>query len=391
MNKLTIMLIICFQMINISIFINPLDLKAQGYKQIKIQTEIETVAYSSDIFAIDKYIKLETRPDNLINYIFSLRFRNDTVFAFSNKKVFMWSLGGKYLGAIGQLGNGPEEMILPSDFALSPGGGKLGIWDNVRQTLYLYNPDGRLVEKVKPGFVSITNFTWTDSNQLIFNSEYIQQKNKHFAFYITDLQGRQLAELLPLDPIGMGLGFLNYSYFPTFRNKQYIWMDLNQVIYEVTPNNTLTPAFNIEFDQGNFSQEDLKKFRGDTYKLVDYLMKNDYCQLFSFNELTDFYAITYLKGKKHNTNIISKNGEKQFRIQHAPETLDPIGGVLPIFPYKDGLVGVLEPYILKSKLKQMLPPVKKQLGKTGTLLEKMAGEVKEDDNPILIFFKIKAL
>jgi len=367
----------------------PTNLYSQNRPILKIETGIKSTSFY-DLFEIARYIKLETNSESLVNHIYSVKFRNDTIFGFSRKKVFLWSNSGKFHRSIGAVGRGSSEMLLPSDFALSPNGKKIGIWDNMLGSLFIYNMEGEFQRKVNPGLREIINFDWTNSNQLIFFSQYIPQKDKRYSLYLTDSEGKSINSFLPYDPDDDNFRFLNYSHFPKSGKSQYIWIDFDQTIYELK-DNSLSPSIRYEFDKGNLNSKDIVLFKGDTRKLVDYMNNKGYYQLLSFNDMGNYYSFTYSNIQTISTNIISHDGLKQYRIQHSSESLDPLSGFMPTFIYKDELVCIVEPYILKTKLKQTLPQMKQRMGAFGLLLDKLSKELKNEDNPVLLFLKPKTL
>jgi hypothetical protein len=371
--------LLCFLFISVKLY-------SQNISVLKIETEIKPVNYY-DIFEISRYVKLETNQKSLVSQIYSVKFRNDTVFAFSRKKVYLWTFSGKFIRSIGTIGHGSSEMFLPSDFAISPKGNKIGIWDNILCRLFIYDINGKFLEKVNPGLKEITNFDWTNSNQLVFYSQYVPQNNKHFSLYLSDPQGNIVNFFLPYDPNNDYIGFINYNYFPRSNKIQYVWTDFNQTVYEIK-GNSIIPSIRYEFDKRNLNSKEIVPFKGDTRKLVDYIKDKGYWLLFSFNNLDNYYSLTYTNTETRCTNIILRNG-KQYRIQHSAETLDPMSEFMPIFTYNNELVCIVEPYILKTKLKQTLPQMKQRMGAVGVLLDKLSRELKVDDNPVLLFLKLK--
>lgn len=362
---------------------------SQNKPMLKIDTSIKSVNYY-EFFEITRYIKLETNSKSLVNQIFSIKSRNDTIFTFSSKRVYLWDFSGKFIRSIGAVGHGSSEMLLPSDFAISPKGNQIGIWDNMLRSLFIYSMNGKFIKKITPGLKEITNFEWTNSNQLIFCSQYVSQNDKHFSFYLTDSEGKFIKSFLPYDPDNESFRFINYSHFPKSGNSQFVWTDFDQTIYEFKAN-SVTPTIRYEFDKGNLHSEDLGPFKGDTRKLVDYMSDKGYYQLISFNDLCNFYSFTYTNVKKICTNIISRDGVKQYRIQHSSESIDPLSNFMPIFIINNELVCIVEPYLLKTKWKQTLPQMKQRMGASGVLLDKLSKELKDEDNPVLLFLKPKCL
>ncbi len=356
---------------------------------IKIDTNQKSVPFITDIFKIVRSVPLQTSKECLVKNISSIKIMNNRIYTFSNKKVFEWSEQGKFVKTIGEIGQGPEAMLNPTDFALSPNGKIIAIWDNMRESIFNFTSNGDLLDSKRIGPRQVINFCWTKSNKLILYSNYATANSKECSFFLANPDGRDTKQLLPLNPDELGDSYMGYHNFPTFGTKQYLWKHLDNIIYELGGDDELSPRYRIEFDENNIEVDKLIKFQYDCYGLANEIKKNKFCQMWSFNENSYYYAVSYSKGEKLLTNIISKNGHQQQQIQHEPMRLDPIGEFFFPHFYEDYMLLVVEPYKLKTNLKQMLPLAKKQMGESLPILEKIASDSSEGDNPIILFLEYK--
>jgi len=363
--------------------------EAQQPKEILVKTKIQPTRYLTDNLKVEKYIPLETNSESLLGRIWSIKFRNDTIFIFSKKRVFVFSPTGKYINTIGTLGRGPNEMILPSDFAIIPKSQDIAIWDNVKSSMFFYSLNGEIVKTFRPAIKRITNFERTDTGAFIYNSQFTPQSQGNYSIYLSDDSGKEISGHIPFEEETSGYGFLSFSYFPKYQNRQYAWIEYDPIIYRITANNKLNPTYKIKFDSRNITESDLIKFKGDTHKLVDYRQRNEYNSLVSFNEFSNCYVISYVTGRKRNTNIIYKNHNKQVRFVIRDESFDPLGSVLPLFKSDECIVGVLQPYLLKSNMENLQPDVPEQLGSNYSALKKINSKIKVNDNPVLVVFRVK--
>jgi len=364
-------------------------IKAQEAKEILVKTKIQPARYLTNNLKIENCIPLETTSESLLGRIWSIKFRNDTIFIFSKKQVFVFSPTGKYINTIGTLGRGPNEMILPSDFSVSTQNQDVAIWDNVKSTMFFYSLNGEIVKTFRPAIKRITNFERTDTGAFIYNSQFTPQFQGDYSIYLSDNSGKEISGHIPFEMATTGYGFLSFSYFPKYQNRQYAWIQYDPIIYRLTANNKLNPTYKIRFDSGNIGESELAKFKGNTHKLVDYQQRNEYNSLVSFNEFSNCYIISYVTGRKRNTNIIYKNNNKQVRIVIRDESFDPLGSVLPLFKNNECIVGVLQPYLLKSNMENLQPDVPEQLGSNYSALKKINAEIKVDDNPVLVVLRVK--
>ncbi|GET20696.1 hypothetical protein JCM18694_09420 [Prolixibacter denitrificans] len=255
--------------------------------------------------------------------------------------------------------------------------------------MFFYSLNGEIVKTFRPAIKRITNFERTDTGAFIYNSQFTPQSQGNYSIYLSDDSGKEISGHIPFEEETSGYGFLSFSYFPKYQNRQYAWIEFDPIIYRITANNKLNPTYKIKFDSRNITESDLIKFKGDTHTLVNYRQRNEYNSLVSFNEFSNCYVISYVTGRKRNTNIIYKNNNKQVRMVIRDESFDPLGSVLPLFKNNECIVGVLQPYLLKSNMENPKLDVPEQLGSNYSTLKKINSEIKADDNPVLVVFRVK--
>ncbi len=361
----------------------------QPYKNIVVKSEIKSVPYITDVFKIGKYVPLQTSPESLLKRIDAIKIQNDIMYTFSNGNVYVWSEKGKLIRKIGKQGRGPGEMLYLIDFALSPDGKKIAILDNYRERIFMFDKNGNLLEskKIDPRYA--TNLCWTQSNKFIFYSNYVTKESKKCTFFLTDSNWKNIKQLLPINPNELGNCIDSGDNFPTYGNRQYLRKSLDDMIYELTPQDELVPRYRVTFDKGNIDTEKLKKYDHNCLGLASEMKKNKLRSIVGFNETEHYYIIRYTIGEDVSTNIVLKNDHQQIRIQHRPRNFDPIGGFFTFY-YGDYILMAVEPYKLKLNLRQMIPLAKKQLGESLPILEKIASEASDEDNPIILFLEYRS-
>lgn len=366
-------------------FLISLTSSAENPKRIHLDTDQKPVNLVGDLFTIDRVIPLETTPDNLIGTILKLQVKNDTIYTFTRKNVLLFRITGEYIGSIGKIGNGPGEMVLPTDFSVHPNGGQVAMLDNVKEEVFFYNNNGKFISSQKTGLSYIAHFTWYKPDLFIFSSNFRQQNGKNFSVYLSDLKKNTSRGFLNFDPSINGIYLMNHCQYPQYRGNQFITRDFDNNIYKMGPGDNPAPYINITFNSGTIQQADLHKFSGRPYDFIDWQNKNKKCDLGNFNEFDSYYAITYFKGNLKHTQIISKKTGAHYKINHSAILSDPISDFLPVWTYKDYLIMVAEPFVLKQKIKQIPPTLKAKLGKNYEALLKIANQVNDEDNPLIIF------
>ena len=361
---------------------------AQTIKTLEVLTKQKPIPYITDKFEIVDYILLQTSPECIVSNIWALKIRDDKIFTFNNRSVFVWNKSGEFIRKIGKQGNGPGEMLMPTDFAISPDGNTIAIWDNYRETMNKYDLMGKHLWSKKMGPRQVCNFCWAKSGQFILYSNYATLTTKECSFYLMDQFGDNIKQLLPFEKDEYGDSYMSYYNFPTYGSLQYAQKNLDNLVYSLNIKDELKPCYKVEFDCGNLEKDKFKKYMYDPHSLFEAVKNDESAYVIIFHENDKFYAITYNKGNERSTNILLKNNNGQFLIKHNPRNFDPLGEIIPIFN-NDTIILIVEPYKLKASLKNMLPAVKAQMGQSFATLEKIAKETSEEDNPVLLILKMK--
>ena len=360
----------------------------QTLNTLEVYTKQKPIPFITDNFDVVDYIPLQTNSECLVKHIWTVKINEDKIFTFNNSSVHVWNMSGEFIGKIGKKGNGPGEMLMPSDFAISPDGKTVAIWDNYRETLNMFKITGEYLWSKKMGPRHVYNFCWTKSDKLIYYSNYSTKSSKECTIFLSDPNGKDIKQLLPFEKDEYGDCYMSYFNFPTYEAVQYVWKNLDNVIYALNNNEGLNACIKIEFDVGKLEKDKLTQYMFDPYGLFEAVKQNEFAYMTRFFENDNLYSITYNKGNRRSTNILLKANKKQLHIKHKPTNFDPISEFLPIF-IEDTMILIVEPYKLKANLKNMIPAVKKQMGEAIQVLEKIAKQSSEEDNPVLLFLKLR--
>mgnify|MGYP003290532217 CR=1 FL=1 len=133
---------------------------ACNYKQANdsIYNDVETISIDYEngplvcfdsIVSDIKFIKLETKENNMIGNIYKMLITNDRIIIadkFNSKSVHLFDISGKHISKLSNLGNGPQEFLNITDVDITPSG-LIAIKDNYKDILLYYNMDGEFVKK----------------------------------------------------------------------------------------------------------------------------------------------------------------------------------------------------------------------------------------------------
>jgi hypothetical protein len=355
-------------------------------KEIIISKD-EKKAQFSDIFNIDKIIKLDTTDSCLINIIFKVKLTEKNIFVLSSNQVYVFNADGEFISKIGKLGNGPNELLKPSDFCLSSDNEQIAIWDNMKRKLNIFNIDGTFGRSYNPGIRRVTNFQWVSEHVFLFDSEFEAQGNEYYSVYEYNSKTGKTNKLLPYHKEHEGYNLLSYDAFPKYNGEQCYISCLNNCLYNIN-NNSDTPILKFNFGSSSITSDLLTQYNGDTFKLVQEIQGHDKSLLMKFYHVAPFYIVNYSRGQKIFTNIITSDTNEESIINHS----NPMDLFSPLLPYSvddKKLICIADPYKLMSNFNQSKGLVKSTRIHDYNFMKKLCSELNNSDNPLIFITSIK--
>lgn len=287
-------------------------------------------------------IKLETNSQSLFGDITKLEILNDTIIVldFRNQIVFTFDFKGNFIGKIGTIGKGPNEMLAIKSFTIDKGKNEVLIFDDKNSKIYHYNLNGKLI-------------SWEDAR--IYACDFIAQNN-HLIYY-QDKSPVFFNERTNFDLLITKDRKIVKRYLPFLKPLSFRY-PLNRMFYELNDtacfidkwnskvysiaNDSLLERYCIDF-MGNeipFEYtEDEKSFDANHKEyayLFDYVIENRSHIFFRY----------YWKGKLKKT-IFDKRANGYYTFSNRKDEADILPSAFaPIYSYNDFFVSSLPPYLL---------------------------------------------
>lgn len=128
----------------------------------------------SDVIEDYTLIKLETTDDNLIVDPTVVKFSKDRIFILDmfspTKSLYVFGRDGKYVGKVGNRGNGPGEYIMPFYFLLDEACNRIYLQDVATKSMLVY---------------ALDTFEFIDKYAIPFNANSFELlDNEHFVWYV---------------------------------------------------------------------------------------------------------------------------------------------------------------------------------------------------------------
>jgi hypothetical protein len=308
------------------------------------------------------FIALETNSKNIIGSITKLIKTNDKYFILdtkSAKKLLVFSITGRFLYSIGNLGKGPGEYLNIMDFTIDDKNNYILIIDNL-QKIIKTDLDGNFIseKKVPKDFKSFTNIVAQDG--LIYTYSGLSAGNtKKYQIIQFDRKLDPIRWLLPYKyPLPGQRRFNNALY--SFENNIYFVSFYDNVIYQ-RKDDTFEKRYLL-----NFSGKELPLKGLTSEQFVDNKVNT-----FLFNSCVEGDDIIFLsifdKGKPKYGFLLKRNN-KFLLIDKINQEYPPF--CIPIAYYKNKFISTIESQIFEK----IFP----------------ASSIKPDkmDNPIIVEYKI---
>ena len=359
---------------------------------IEIRLPKEKVLFNpSDIVEVSHYLPLETRADVMMGQVSDIRFHDDYIFLRDNsrKGIFIFDQAGKFVRQIRHDGNGPGEYNRIMSYTVLDS--QVLIYDDINKKVHAYSFEDRWL-KAKDMAIMFNNFEILPDGSYFmytgsFRNEYYPQIRDHeFLFGFPDSLITHKAFLRSKGQQNMSKATIRaiYPYEDTILFRQ----NYGHTIYQLTPNKQIKPRYKVVFDKyvtdealmnahpGNNDREIV----ADGYQFLTgkWLETNKYA-LFSYP-----YLDSEIKGTFVTECFYSKERKSIFSYDATLTNHPFLDYNSPVTTFQDMFVSILWPYKILEKKEQLL----KQNANNPEVL-RILNQLKEEDNPVLMFFKIK--
>lgn len=350
-----------------------------------------------DLIEVEKIITLETNPDALIGGIWGFAQSENGILIRNkgNRNLFIYNENGSFKTKIEHVGKGPGEYseIFGSDWIM--GKREIVISDGYGKKLLFFSIDGK--------FLSETNVQW-----MIHNVASVSPNN--FALHLGRFSQMGIA-----DKGGNGLivvskeGELVEKYFPFSSPVMYelgtgfsqglsgpgrsYYKMLDANIYQINPDLSLDTIWRFDFGSFNPDTSQLLRPGAEGVKKLNELEKtNPFFDITSMCQTSNTLMITiyhnrirfniYLNNLTHNkiilvTDSLGSTGTWNSLPIHSPE-----------WTYNESFIYELSAIDWLETINGLDEKSKTKLRKTIPGFEK-AEQISVEDNPILIYYKVK--
>ena len=355
------------------------------------KSTIETASnYVEDI----EYIPLETNDFNLIGEISKLILSAKYIYVCdkNTNSLYQFTRKGNYIRTIGVVGNGPNEYIKISSFAVNQATQNIAIYCEFKQSIIEFNEEGIPLSEKKIGFICSDFIYYGDSylfyggrmpNENIFKETFPQQYR-----LVVIQDGAVTKEYLPFEYNEILLKTSitsDKNCLFTHDDKIKLVERCNGIVHEITTD-SISAMYAVNFGNYNipvdFYSGDININEGTIQKIE----KGKYCRLSLFLETKDYIYVDYIISHYENmvsACLYSKRTKESFNI--GPLWINDVENIsMPNFLtiYENYFVGYYDAYELKTMLITNKNPLSEKM-------KNINREIDDTSNPVICIMKFK--
>jgi hypothetical protein len=336
-------------------------------------------------------IPLETNESFYISDIDKMRYYDNKFFVFDevrSKKLLCFGKDGKFLYQVGTVGKAEGEYITPRDININPWKKRIELYDIMNNKILFYDFQGRYIGYSKFGRKARAIALVDSISYAVFNDgEY---NDLPFNLFVTPIDSFKVQR--PGIPFQGQRDVMNgVNSFSDFGPNTLLAFSLNDTIYEVTRNGA-KPKYLIDYGNNRIPEEVLSKRMDD---IVNFLSdKNIPGFISNLIETSEYLTFSYTYSSlSYNTVFIQKSSGRITNLFNPANDINYIPFKPPMCTMGDRFVSKIPAYEIVSTYAEISKVKNNSPGMVNieayNKLKDIAQDLKEDDNPVLLVYKLK--
>ena len=381
---------------NKPIFIKESPLIESSITAIKIEHKPKYSAFDiSAILDTVKFVKLELTEESLIGNINKVIVFEDRIYVLDTRtySLFVFNIDGEYLFKISKIGKGPEEYIQLDFFDIDYVNRQIVLTDLMGYWILRYDLKGNYISRQKIPF-------WIEGIVPIFDKGVVvyanhrdnkrKIKQEYNIFYLDSLM-QILKAYFPYNSSNFKNPRIKFSTpqegsFYMYNKNMHFFSAFKNQVYQVAEDG-LKPKYSFDFEGKVFNE----KYLNQKNKLKKYMDKGDFYRLGYVLENDDFVIFSFYQNSLRigHFGYYSKNSRKVICSTGFTVGKNNYFYGYNIAAYDSWIITKIQPDQLLSWSKY-IDKKKTHLNNKYTILKKHAADgITLDDNPLLMFYKLK--
>jgi hypothetical protein len=366
---------------------------------LKDLSDLKTIKLSElGVVDID-YIPLETNEQSFISGNFDMISMGSRIIAEKDyfiiknfNKIKKFNSDGSFVATIGKVGRGPDEFLTAHDIDVNRKNHEVFVVDAWEKKFFVYSGNGDFI-RTFPCPINTNGFRFTSDGILCYSTDYMG--NIKNSYNLIDNQGKIIKVFpnkYPWELKSKNAPVLNDNIFYEFNNQIFKKEIYSDTIY-VYNSGTFKPHLVIEHGERLLTTKtrsnlDLSKpsnfiFQENIFEFGDYV----------FYEFSERSKYSFWGSKNSNYKALSNNklDLSYKRFKGFVNDIDCGPSLLPYAVKTDNtLVCIFDALSLKKYIEsQAFKNAEPKYPEKKRELERLANNLKEDDNPVLILIKFK--
>ncbi len=336
-----------------------------------IKVSIDNVDTDMAAYSDYKFVKLETNDDCFLENIVKAKIVGSDIYLLSSYggNIYKYTNDGEFLWKLSK-GQGPGDLVFPTDFYFEPSDSVLFVLDNYR-VIKKYTKDGCYIENFSmdtPSFL----FEVLDEGYMMFNPNLTSKSNNYLSIYKNN---SLVYSKFPIHENLKNVSFMPSNVFVKMGNDSYyIQHMLSDTIYCYNAeSNEIKPVFYIDTNGKSINSHNIKFSNTRHHDLI--------CE--KENLISGIAGLSVLDNKLY---MLMYFKEKQWYIVYDKirKTTITTNKLCHGIPNSLRCVGRGDDFVVFSyRPEELLEHKDKCSDKATNILM----EIKEDDNPILVLLK----
>lgn len=342
---------------------------AMKVQNIEVDVNMQNQASTRAAFESFDYVKLEMTSESLIPDVAKVIANDTRIYVLSMRgEVFVFSREGKYINKLNR-GKGPGEILFVSDISVVDD--ELYVLDNYR-TIRKYNSDGSFIEVIEALEEPFFSMAYEGEKLLLFDPHI----NKRSDFMLRMISKEKTTNLLPKKETVKTLSFLYYNFY----NKGYLSYPLSDTIYHYVDSTDIVPKYHIQFKGKNYYE----KINADKYTM------EEFCEL---NQDKSYYRWLRDVVPYNSGFYFSFSYDQTYFARFENGSLSIYSKLVNGLPVPEQMamaVGFTDTEIIYAYMPEELKDyLSREENKIGSMEKTLYDSLKDDDNPVLVFLKLK--
>lgn len=249
-----------------------------------------------------KYIKLDNSCDDfLFKGIDKIKILGERIYILDRKlkKLIVFDIRGKGIGTVGKRGQGPQEYLQISDFAVSNSGNIYFIDGTLGESkLFVFDKDLHFISLKKMPFEADIIHCLTNGKLLFGLSSWNQGKNAQNKIIRTNEDGNVEQSYLQYDKYVDNAYWISFYMFVETEDAILYNKQIDNHVYQFSLSGNLLKSYYFDFGRQNVPDEDKMNIERDLDKF------KQYCCLKDFTIITDKYIAGTIWDKTQSKNFI---------------------------------------------------------------------------------------